>query len=142
MAASLGHVVKYNLGPQYEGAIYCSDSTIALYWIVQDQRALETYVRNCVIEVRRFTDPSQWYHVASEDNIADLGTRTAEVSEIGLNTDWQTGRGWMKDKFEDMPIRTIQELTLSNEERILAAQESKIKDVSPVNIPMMHSRTA
>lgn len=142
MAASLGHVVKYNLGPQYEGAIYCSDSTIALYWIVQDQRALETYVRNCVIEVRRFTDPSQWYHVASEDNIADLGTRTAEVSEIGLNTDWQTGRGWMKDKFEDMPIRTIQELTLSNEERRLAAQESKIKDVSPVNIPMMHSRTA
>jgi hypothetical protein len=48
----------------------------------------------------------------------------------------------MIEKLDQMPIRTIEELTLSNEERRVAAQESKIKDIAAFNIPIMLNRTA
>ena len=142
MGATLGHIAKFNLETQYEGALYCSDSSIALYWIGEDQRALQTYVRNCVIEIRRFSDTNQWFHVASEDNIADLGTRTAEVNDIKLHTDWQEGKAWMKGKRENMPLRTIAELTLTNEEKRVASQESKIKDILGVVTPIFSNSIA
>ena len=142
MGATLGHTAKFNLETQYEGALYCSDSSIALYWIGEDQRALQTYVRNCVIEIRRFSDTQQWFHIASENNIADLGTRTAEVDDITLATDWQEGKDWMRGKREDMPLRTIAELTLTNEEKRVASQESKIKDILGVVTPVFTNHIA
>ena len=142
MGATLGHLAKYNLETQYEGAVYCSDSTISLHWIYQDQRALQTFVRNCVIEIRRFTATDQWFHVASENNIADLGTRTAEVNDIKLSTEWQIGKPWMRAPREAFPLKTIAEVTLTSEERRLASQESKVKDILGVTIPVFTSKTA
>ena len=142
MGATLGHTAKFNLGSQYDGALYCTDSSIALHWIEQDQRALQTFVRNCVIEIRRFTDTRQWFHVASEDNIADLGTRTAEVGEIKLETEWQEGKAWMRSPREKMPLRSISDLTLTNEEKRVANQESKMKNILGVTTPIFSSHIA
>ena len=69
---SLGHEVKYNLEKNYEDTLYYTDSTITLYWIVKDQRGLQTYLCNSVIEIQRFSDISQWYQVVTNEHIADL----------------------------------------------------------------------
>ena len=141
MGASLGHVAKYNLEKNYEDTLYCTDSTIALYWIVQDQRALQTFVRNSVIEIRRFSDITQWYHVGTDDNIADLGTREAEVNDIAQTSEWQDGKSWMKREFAKMPLKTVSSITLDNEEKRLAGLETKIKEILGCAVPMYSNKT-
>ena len=130
IGASTGFIVAKNLGKYFDQAIFVTDSTISLYWINQDERPLKVGVRNAVIEIRRFTNLNQWFHVESANNIADLGTRRASVEEIGENSEWQRGKSWMKLKLEDMPLRTAKEITLSNEQKRTAAVECKAPDVS------------
>jgi len=125
MSASLGHTVKYNLGSKFRDSMYVTDSTIVLHWLSHDERPLDTAVRNSVIEIRRFTDVNQWYHIDGSLNIADLGTRHAHVNDIGPGSEWQNGKGWMNLPVSEMPVKTINEVNLSSEEKRLASQELK-----------------
>ena len=129
LGAVLAHTVKLNLEKQFKNIIYVCDSTIVLYWINQDQRPLQVGVRNAVIEIRRFSEPNQWYHIETHNNIADLGTRRAAVDDIGINSDWQMGKPWMKLRLEEMPLKTVNEVTMTSEERRIAATELKAPDV-------------
>ena len=141
MSAVLGHTSKFNLENQYEGATYVTDSSIVLYWLSSDQRVLQTLVRNAVIEIRRFTDMGQWYHVSTDLNVADIGTRSTEPDAINLYSDWQHGKEWMKGKQESFPLKTVDELTLSNEENRLMKAETKIKEILGVTVPIMTHRS-
>lgn len=127
--AVLAHVVKQNLGERYKGCIYVTDSSICLYWINQDERPLQVTIRNSVIEIRRFTSPQQWFHIESELNLADLGTRDASTAEIAEGSDWQLGKEWMREPRESMPIKSAEQLTLSSEEKRVAASELKAPDI-------------
>jgi len=140
MGAVSGHIAKKNLGEYFESAIFISDSSICLYWLNQDERPLQVGVRNAVLEVRRFSTLNQWYHVDSADNVADIGTRRCSLTEVNEQSDWQNGRSWMSKPFSEMPIRTVQELTLSSEEKRLAALELKSKDILGYLVYSMSSK--
>jgi hypothetical protein len=127
-------VVKRNLGDKFSGATYCTDSTVALYWISNDDRPLQVGVRNAVCEIRRFSDPHDWYHITTDLNVADLGTRAAEVSEIMPGTAWQSGQDWMHLPRDQQPLRTVSEITLTSEEKRLAAAETRAGDVQGLRI--------
>ena len=122
-------VVRRNLGDLYAGSMFVTDSTICLFWISQDDRPLQVGVRNAVAEIWRFSEPGEWYHVVSELNIADLGTREAQVHEVGLDSDWQNGHRWMQLPRDQLPVKTAAEVILSAEEARLAASELRAKDV-------------
>jgi hypothetical protein len=100
-------VVKRNLGDKFSGAFFCTDSTVALYWISQDDRPLQVGVRNAVCEIRRFSEPSDWFHITTDKNVADLGTRRAQVNDLHLGTHWQIGQPWMCLPRSEMPISTV-----------------------------------
>ena len=51
------------------------DSQITLFWINGDNKQLKPYVRNRVVEIRRFSKPNDWYFILGDSIIADLGTR-------------------------------------------------------------------
>jgi len=127
--ATTAAMVKRNLGDRYGGATYCTDSTICLYWITQDDRPLQTGVRNAVTEIRRFSDTKDWFHITTDKNVADLGTRPALVAEIGPGSTWQIGQPWMNMPKHKMPIMSAAEVTLTAEEKRLAATELRNKDV-------------
>lgn len=133
LAVHVGHNVKFTLGKQHKHTTYVTDSSIALHWISSDSRPLETAVRNCCIEIRRFCSPSQWYHVESALNIADLGTREAAIEDILPGSAWQTGFEWMKGERENMPILSVEDVNLSQEEKRVAGQEVKKDDISFVH---------
>ena len=82
-----------------------------------------------MIEIRRFSSLEQWYHIDTSQNIADLGTRPATVAEISGGSDWQNGKDWMKGERSDMPIRHPVDITLSNEEKRIASEETKTPKV-------------
>ena len=95
----------------------------------QDERPLQTAVRNAVIEVRRLSERGQWFHVESSQNVADLATRRATVDDIQPGSDWQCGKDWMCQERENMPVKTAEQITLSAEEKRLAAAEMRAKDI-------------
>jgi len=135
-------VVRRNLGEQYNGSIFVTDSTICLYWISQDDRPLQVGVRNAVAEIRRFSALQDWYHVESALNVADLGTRRATIPEICPGTSWQQGQQWMSLSRDKMPIKTAAEITLTAEEKRLAAAELRAKDVGGHQVPVHTLTTA
>ena len=136
LATHLAHCVKNSFGDQVQSTIYLSDSSITLYWLSQDERPLGVMVRNCVIEIRRFTSPDQWFHVPTDLNIADLGTRFATVQDIEAGSEWQLGPGWMAQPTDKMPIKTIEEVKLSGEEKRLAFLDLMPPDIRGIQLPV------
>ena len=128
-AAVLANVVKTNLGERCNGAIYVTDSTICLFWITQDDRPLQLGVRNAVLEIRRFSDPADWFHIDTNMNVADLGTRSANVEQLAQGSEWQTGQAWMCLPRDQLPIRTAAQVTLTSEEKRVAATELRANDI-------------
>ena len=122
-------MIKKNLGANLGEVIYITDSTICLQWINQDDRPLQTAVRNAVIEVRRFSEVHDWLHVESHNNIADLATRKATVEDLAFGSAWQDGHSWMRQPRAEMPLKTAAEIVLTAEEKRAAAAETRAKDV-------------
>ena len=142
LGATLAHTVKQNLGESFSDVIFVTDSQIVLFWLNQDQRPLHTLVRNSVIEVRRLSNLEDWYHVDSANNIADLGTRMCDISELGPQSSWQVGHEWMSRAKKDMPIRSVKEIILSLAEKREAALEVKAQDVSGYVLKELRSQVA
>ena len=129
MGAVLGHAVAIDLGDRVGDVIFVTDSTIVLFWMAHDSRPLHTAVRNAVVEIRRLTKLSQWFHVASENNVADVGTRFLDVSEVGPGSEWIMGRPWMSGPKQAFPLRTIDQVGLDAEEARLANREMKVGEL-------------
>lgn len=142
MGSVLGHVVKQNLGAQFKSCTYVTDSTICLFWINQDERPMQIAIRNSVIEVRRFTSPEQWHHIETHNNIADLGTRPATLDEINETSSWQNGKDWMSLPRDQFPIRTVDQVVLSGEEKRLAASELKAPDIAGYALSHLRSEVS
>ena len=142
MGACLSYVARSNMYPFLNTTLYVTDSTIVLYWIHQDQRPLQTGVRNGVVEIRRFSEPGRWFHIDTELNLADLGTRACEIEEIREDSAWQQGKSWMKLSEELMPIRSIEDVTMDGEQKRLAAQGLKAPDIHGVLISSLREKVA
>ena len=142
LATHLAHTAKFNLGEQFKSSMYVSDSSIALFWIGVDSRPLEVAVRNCVISIRRFSSPSQWYHVDTSSNLADLGTRHAEVTEVNSLSAWQNGAEWMQKERSAMPVKTLEEMKISQEDKKIASQEVKNNNIEGIVLPMLVTKVS
>ena len=91
--------------------IYVLDSEIALYWIGSDTKPLKPYVRNRVIEIRRFTDIMQWFHVESSDNPVDIATRKgATLDDVSESSEWMKGKPWMRKPMEELHGEVLKDL--------------------------------
>ena len=79
------------------------DSEIVLHWISSITKQLLPFVRNRVIEILRFTCPSQWFHIISSLNPADLGTRKGvKIEDINNDSNWINGMEWMSLPLEEL----------------------------------------
>ena len=78
------------------------DSVISLCWITSENKRLSLFHRNRVVQVRMNTDLTKLYHVRTEHNPADIGTRPDKVKEdsVGPNSVWENGMEWMQDSFD------------------------------------------
>ena len=122
MASNLGWIVRKMLEKWVDSYIVISDSTIALSWIISDKNRLSLFHRNRAIQTRRGTDLDCLYHVVSEDNICDIGSRPDKVSinDVGPQSKWETGLDWMKGSIdqavEDGILKPAKELIMNTEE--------------------------
>ena len=83
--------------------IICSDSVIALCWVSAEKKSLSMYHRNRVIQIRRSSELENIFHVKTDENLADLGTRPekVKVSDVGPESEWECGKSWMHGDVSD-----------------------------------------
>ncbi|XP_038069094.1 uncharacterized protein LOC119738319 [Patiria miniata] len=80
---------------------YWTDSKIVLGYINNETRRFHVFVANRAQQIRNHSDPSQWRHVASEENPADEGSRGITPSELATSK-WLKGPAFLWE--ENLPM--------------------------------------
>ena len=96
-ASNMCWLLRKLLSEWVEDYIICGDSVIALCWVSAEKKSLSMFHRNRVIQIRRGSQLDHLYHVITEENLADLGTRPEKVklTDVGPESEWENGKPWM-----------------------------------------------
>ncbi|XP_073949064.1 uncharacterized protein [Choristoneura fumiferana] len=73
-----------------------TDSLVVLSWLFGDPGRWTVFVSNRVVEILDNIGNQRWFHVASEDNPADLASRGTSISSLLHHLPWWEGPKWMK----------------------------------------------
>ncbi|XP_075150562.1 uncharacterized protein LOC142224664 [Haematobia irritans] len=73
-----------------------TDSSIVLGWLQKSPQTLKTFVANRVSQIQNFTSVTNWKHVKTEDNPADLGTRGSLPQDLMKSSVWWSGPSWIR----------------------------------------------
>ena len=72
-----------------------TDFTIALHWLSRLHKTRKTFVQNRVSEIQKIQPRSDWKHVPSEENPADLASRGCSANVLVKSTLWWSGPSWL-----------------------------------------------
>ena len=104
MRVRLSNSIQTNSGMAFKNIVHILDSMCTLATLHKDTMALKEYMGNRMSEILETTEPNQWYHVGSKENISDLGTRSnATIEEISERSQWQKGPLWMRLEMDKWP---------------------------------------
>ena len=81
-------------GLDSQEALYFSDSMTTLWWI-RSEKPLKVYVANRICTILDHSERSQWRHVPTDQNPADLPTRTTSVKQLTRSDLWRFGPGFL-----------------------------------------------
>ena len=116
-----------------------SDSTTALWWIYGEPRNFSPFVANRVAEVLTESDPTQWHHVCTKLNVADLATRGASASNIQAESPWIQGPEFFKSDESEWPIDDV---LMSAPPVAEAELKRKVLRVEQASVPPLVDLTA
>ncbi|XP_046548628.1 uncharacterized protein LOC124258605 [Haliotis rubra] len=107
---------------QYENITeyFWTDSKIVLGYIANDSKRFHIFVANRVQYIREHTQPSQWRHVQSSNNPADVASRGINVSDLSESM-WLTGPEFLWK--ESLPSNDC------NDETQISADDPEIRKV-------------
>ncbi|XP_025407359.1 uncharacterized protein LOC112681309 [Sipha flava] len=93
-----------------ENTYYWTDSTIVLAWISAPASKWKTFVGHRVSEIQELSSISQWRHVNTEDNPADIVSRGCTASKIIESSLWWNGPDWLNAQEEGWPKNNVIEI--------------------------------
>ena len=67
---------------QMTSRIYWSDSMVTISWIKAYKREFKVFVENRVHDIRKNSNPKDWYYCESSNNSADLLTRKRTIENF------------------------------------------------------------
>ena len=127
-------IVKSALKNYVSDVIRVGDSSVAMAWEANRDARLKIWTYSRVRQIHRLTKGIPCFHVPSQLNPADIGTRgAATLDDLKSAGPWFSGLPWMKQPLSDMmfskggPLRTYAEVcsTLSDEEKTEIAKEEQ-----------------
>ena len=84
-------------------SVYWTDSMIVLAYLQDDSKRYQTFVGNRVAKIRSHSESSQWRHVPSEQNPADLASRgTLSVAHLA-SSEWFNGPKFLTQQETEWP---------------------------------------
>ncbi|XP_075167694.1 uncharacterized protein LOC142239814 [Haematobia irritans] len=93
---------QFSFGQSYDLYLW-TDSSIVLGWLQKPPQILKTFVANSVTKILDITRESQWKHIRTEDNPADLGTQGCSSQDLINNSLWWHGPSWLQQPIEVWP---------------------------------------
>lgn len=102
LLAKMLHSVKHLLKIPDSQVYAWTDSTIVLAWLKKPPNTWTTFVANRTAEILTLTNNSQWHHVESINNPADLASRGLYPSDLQSSRLW-----WSGPDFLSKPIDII-----------------------------------
>ena len=101
----LAKTITESCNLKFEETVHISDSKCTIATINNDTSELKEFFGNRALEIIKHSEPKQWHHVKSEENIADLGTRAnASIEDIAADSPWQLGPDWLKLQRDQWPL--------------------------------------
>ena len=104
LASCLAKSIQEESRIQFKDVKFFTDSTITLAWIQGPSRSFKPFVSSRVGEIQSNSDPNQWKHIPSEDNVADDLSRGIRVNE--LQGRWKNGPEFLYLPESQWPITT------------------------------------
>ena len=98
-----------------------TDSKVALYWILGEERMWKQFVQHRVLEIRSVLPGDCWKHCPGTENPADLPSKGLPPMELACSRLWTNGPEWMGCPSES---NRSQEMEMSEE----CAIELRAKD--------------
>ncbi|XP_060772289.1 uncharacterized protein LOC132883105 [Neoarius graeffei] len=94
LAVDIAETIKAEMDIPVDKVTFFTDSKIVLGYINNEKRRFYVFVNNRVQRIRRSSEPQQWRYVASNQNPADLATRSVPAARL-KDTTWLTGPSFL-----------------------------------------------
>jgi hypothetical protein len=91
LLAELANKVKNALDINFNNCFLWSDSLIVLAWIQSPPNKFETFIANRISQIQRLSDKDQWRHVTSNQNPADIASRSMDPIQLKSSDLWFHG---------------------------------------------------
>ena len=135
--SNLVWLIRKTLRDWIDSYILVGDSVITLCWLSSEKKRLSQFVRNRVIQVRRTTELKNMYHVTTDQNPADVGTRPELVTleDVQTRAKWISGVEWMRNDIPEAVskgiLKPVSELRLSTKEELDSYYDGCVFDQIP-----------
>jgi hypothetical protein len=100
LLAQLVDKVKQTLNLNIEQFFFWTDSTIVLAWLKMQSTTLKVFVSHRVSEIQNLTSISDWHHVRTVQNPADLLSRGTTPNQLRETALWWHGPKFLKNNEE------------------------------------------
>jgi hypothetical protein len=103
VACRLGAMVQNELECKFESVMYWTDSTVVLGYLNNQSTRYKTFVANRVSSIHELSTVSQWRHVPSKLNPADLASRGISASDSSSLKFWAQGPEFLYSNPSEWP---------------------------------------
>lgn len=110
-----------------------SDSTIVLAWLKKPPHELKPFVANRVATIQELTKNSQWNHVSSSENPADLLSRGLMPDQIQTQDLWWHGPSFLRDSAARTETCDLEHATILSDFTCELKQQKNTNLTSVVN---------
>lgn len=83
---------------QFSNIYFWTDSTIVIGWLHMSPHLLKPFIQNRVTEINELTGDSDWLHVGTKDNPADLLSRGLQLDSLISSSLWWNGPSYLENK--------------------------------------------
>ena len=108
-ASNMNWIIRRALHDWVASDIVFGDSRIALCWTIAENRRLGIFHKTRVLQIKRGTQLDKLYHVRTDHNPCDTGTRPEKITlnSVGPESRWELGSEWMRTGLEEAAAADI-----------------------------------
>ena len=103
LAVRMWAVVRETYPTTTENTFFWTDSEVCLHWIKIHAKSFKAFVAHRIGEIQSATDPTQWRHVPTAENPADVGTRPVTITELRSRDLWWKGPEFLQKRISEWP---------------------------------------
>lgn len=90
-------------------SILFTDSSTVLSWLKAEPHKLKTFVAHRVVLINDSPAPTEWRHVSTHDNPADICSRGLSCLSLSDSQLWWSGPQWLSTEFLNWPVSTVED---------------------------------